>query len=203
MKAYLVSVLLGYLLGSLSPSALLSKLKKANLRNQGTKNLGATNTMLILGKGYGALVMLFDIAKAFFAVELAIKLFPDLIYGGLAAGCAAVVGHIFPFYMRFKGGKGLAAYGGMILGLDPLLFLILLMIAIAAMLITNHAIAMTVSATVLFPIFFSIRGGDPASFLIVAAVSVLILSRHTGSILEAIHGEDTRVRAFIKGKKNS
>lgn len=203
MKAYLVSVLLGYLLGSLSPSALLSKLKKANLRNQGTKNLGATNTMLILGKGYGALVMLFDIAKAFFAVKLAIKLFPDLIYGGLAAGCAAVVGHIFPFYMRFKGGKGLAAYGGMILGLDPLLFLILLMIAIAAMLITNHAIAMTVSATVLFPIFFSIRGGDPASFLIVAAVSVLILSRHTGSILEAIHGEDTRVRAFIKGKKNS
>ena len=203
MKAYLLMILLGYLLGSLSPSALLSKLKNANLRNQGTKNLGATNTMLILGKGYGAFVMLFDIAKAYVVVELAIKLFPDASHIGLAAGCAAVVGHIFPFYMKFKGGKGLAAYGGMILGLDPLLFHILLAIALVAMLITNHAIAMTVSATVLFPIFFSMRGGDPASFLVITAFSILILSRHTGSILEAIRGEDTKVRTFIKGKKNS
>ena len=202
MKDYLLILLLGYLLGSLSPSALLSKLKKANLRNQGTKNLGATNTMLILGKGYGAFVMLFDIAKAYVAVELAIKLFPAAFYSGLISGCAAVVGHIFPFYMKFKGGKGLAAYGGMILGLDPLLFLILLAIAIAAMLITNHAIAMTVSATVLFPIFFVIRSGELLAFLIVTGISALILSRHTGSILEAIHGEDTPVRTFIRGNKN-
>lgn len=202
MKEYLLSILLGYLLGSLSPSALLSKLKKENLRNQGTGNLGATNTMLILGKGYGALVMLFDIAKAYAAVKLAEKLFPLLVYSGLIAGCAAVIGHIFPFYMKFKGGKGLAAYGGMILGLEPLLFLILLLIAIAAMFITNHAIAMTVSATVLFPFFFAIRKGDLIAFLLVAAVSALILSRHTGSILEAIRGEDTSVRAFLRGNKN-
>lgn len=202
MKEYLLSILLGYLLGSLSPSALLARLKKENLRAQGTRNLGATNTMLILGKGYGALVMLFDIVKAFAAVKLAQKLFPALVCSGLIAGCAAVIGHIFPFYMKFKGGKGLAAYGGMILGLEPLLFLILLLIAIVAMLITNHAIAMTVSATVLFPIFYAIRGSDLIAFLIVAAVSVLILSRHTGSILEAIHGEDTPVRTFIKGNKN-
>ncbi|MBE6932435.1 MAG: glycerol-3-phosphate acyltransferase [Ruminococcaceae bacterium] len=202
MKEYLLSSLIGYLLGSLSPSALLSKLKKKNLRDQGTRNLGATNTMLILGKGYGALVMLFDIAKAFAAVKLAQKLFPMLVWGGLIAGCSAVIGHIFPFYMKFKGGKGLAAYGGMILGLDPLLFLILLLIAIAAMLITNHAIAMTVSATILFPMFFAIRNGDLIAFLLVAAISALILSRHTGSILEAIRGEDTSVRAFIKGNKH-
>lgn len=202
MKEYLLSILLGYLLGSLSPSALLSKLKKENLRNQGTGNLGATNTMLILGKGYGALVMLFDIAKAYAAVKLAEKLFPLLVCSGLIAGCAAVIGHIFPFYMKFKGGKGLAAYGGMILGLEPLLFLILLLIAIAAMFITNHAIAMTVSATVLFPFFFAIRKGDLIAFLLVAAVSALILSRHTGSILEAIRGEDTSVRAFLRGNKN-
>ena len=201
MKQYFLSILLGYLLGSLSPSALLSKLKKKNLRNQGTRNLGATNTMLILGKGYGALVMLFDSAKAYAAVKLAANLFPALAYGGLIAGCAAVVGHIFPFYMSFKGGKGLAAYGGMILGLEPLLFLILLMIAVAAMFITNHAIAMTVSAALLFPIFLFIHTGDMAAFLIVASISVLIITRHTGSILEAIHGEDTKVRDFIKGNK--
>lgn len=201
MKQIVLTILLGYLLGSLSPSALLSKLKKENLRNQGTRNLGATNTMLILGKGYGAFVMLFDIAKSFAAVKLAAALFPALAYGGLIAGSSAVVGHIFPFYMKLKGGKGLAAYGGMILGLDPLLFVILLIVAVAAMFITNYSLAMPLSATVLFPILYGIRIRDLVSILAVTAISLLIISRHTSNIIEAVRGEDTKVRAYVKGNR--
>ena len=126
----LLCILIGYLIGSLNPAALLSKLKKKDLRKQGTGNLGATNTMIVLGKGYGALVMLFDVAKAFASVKLAQLLFADLAVAGILAGSAAVIGHIYPFYLKFQGGKGLAAFGGMILAVDPLLFIILLVIAL-------------------------------------------------------------------------
>lgn len=117
-----ISLVIGYLLGTLSPAALFAKLKKVNLRKRGTGNLGATNTTMVLGKQYGALVMILDIGKAFLACKLAELLFPELAVAGLLAGAAAVVGHIYPFYMKFKGGKGLAAFGGMILAYNPWMF---------------------------------------------------------------------------------
>lgn len=194
----ILCVLLGYLLGSLSPAAMFSKIKKKNLRKQGTGNLGATNTMLVLGKRYGALVMLFDIAKAFVSVKLAQLIFPSFAVCGVLAGGAAVVGHIYPFYMKFKGGKGLAAFGGFILGVDPLLFLILLIIALVMMLIFNYGVAMPVSAAVLFPILYGIRNGDVASVIVVTMVSILIICKHLSNIGKAWRKEETKVRDYLK-----
>lgn len=197
MNALLCAVL-GYLIGSLSPAALLSKLKKQNLRKQGTGNLGATNTMIVLGKGYGALVMLFDIAKAFAAVKLAELLFPSLAVAGILAGSAAVVGHIFPFYLKFKGGKGLAAFGGLILGVDTLLFLILLVIALLFMFVINHSVAMPISAAILFPILYAFRTVFISAVVIAAAVSILIICVHISNIGKARRGEDSKIREYVK-----
>lgn len=194
----LLCTLIGYLLGSLSPAALLSKLKKKNLRKQGTGNLGATNTMLVLGKGYGALVMLFDIAKAFASVKLAQALLPEIAVVGLLAGSAAVVGHIYPFYLKFKGGKGLAAFGGLVLGVDPLLFLILLVIALVLMVAVNYSVAMPMSAAVLFPILYGFRTGDAVAVVIATAVSVLIICKHFSNVGKARRGEDARIREYVK-----
>lgn len=105
MMNILICILIGYLLGSINPAALISRMKKTNLRDKGTGNLGATNTMLVLGKKYGAFVMAFDISKAFCAVKAAQMLFPALSISGLISGGAAVAGHVWPFYMKFKGGK--------------------------------------------------------------------------------------------------
>lgn len=138
----LLCTLIGYLLGCLSPAALLSKIKKKDLRKEGTGNLGATNATLVLGKGCGALVMLFDITKAFAAARLAQRLFPAFIASGMIAGGAAVVGHIYPFYMKFKGGKGMAAFAGMILGTDPLMFIVLFAFSLVLMLALNYSAAM-------------------------------------------------------------
>lgn len=192
------SIVVGYLLGSLSPAALFSKLKKKNLRKQGTGNLGATNTMLVLGKRYGALVMLFDIAKAFVSVKLAQILFPYLAVAGVVAGAAAVVGHIFPFYLKFKGGKGLAAFGGFVLAVDSLLFLILLVIALVLMFIINYSAAMPISAGILFPVLYAIRAGDIAASLIVALVSILVIVEHLPNVFKAIRGEDIKIREYVK-----
>lgn len=190
--------LIGYLLGSLSPAALLSKLKKKNLRKQGTGNLGATNALLVFGKGCGTLVMLFDIAKAFAAVKLVKILFPAFTAAGVIAGTAAVVGHIYPFYLKFKGGKGFAAFGGLILGIDPILFIILLVISLTLMFIFNYSAAMPMSAAVLFPILYGLHTGGDLTILIVTAASVLIVCKHFGNIVKAKRGEDIRVREYVR-----
>lgn len=85
---------LGYILGTLSPSALIAKLKKVNLREEGSGNLGATNTMLVMGFRYGLFVLLFDLFKTILANRLAKLLFPQLYLAGLLAACGAVIGHI-------------------------------------------------------------------------------------------------------------
>lgn len=193
-----VCIVIGYLLGSLSPAAWLSKRKKNDLRKHGTKNLGATNVMLVMGKGYGALVMLCDIAKAFAAVRLAEWLFPSVASAGILAGSAAVAGHVYPFYLNWKGGKGLAAFGGMVLGVDPLLFVILLVITVVLMLIVNYGVAMPMSAAVLFPILYDVRGADPVNVLIAVAVGALIVYKHFSNIGKAVRGEDIRVRDYIR-----
>lgn len=193
-----LTILIGYLLGTLSPAALLSKIKQLDLRNQGTHNLGASNALLVMGKKYGALVMIFDIFKGFCAVKLAKVLFPQLAMAQLLAGLSAVVGHIFPFYLGFKGGKGLAAFGGMVLAYDPVVFLFLLVLGIVLMLLTNASAAMPMSAGALFPILSLIRSRSLTVFFLTAASGILIIVKHWSNVGKARRGEDIKIRSFVK-----
>lgn len=193
-----LSGLVGYIIGSLSPSALLSKIKKENFRKQGTGNLGATNTMIILGKGYGAFVMFFDIFKAFAAFMLATKLFPQFEHSGLLAGVFAVIGHIFPFYLKFRGGKGLAAFGGLILSFDPFIFLLLLILTLILMFLFNYGVAMPISAAVLFPILAFLKTKNLAVFALTLVASVLIIFKHIPNLKKAVNKDDATVRDYLK-----
>ena len=83
---YAVCMALGYLLGTISPAAFFSKIKRIDLREHGSGNMGGTNTFLVIGKRHGVFVMLFDIAKAFAASRLAKRLVPELAQAGLLAG---------------------------------------------------------------------------------------------------------------------
>lgn len=194
------SLLIGYLLGSLSPAALLSKLKHTDLKSVGTKNLGASNAMLIFGKGSGAFVMLVDILKAYLASRIAGALFPKLALAGLIAGLGAVIGHVFPFYMHFRGGKGLAAFGGMILAFDGWMFLLLLTLGIVLMVIVNYSVAMPMSAAVLFPILALVKTRSLGAFLVCAAASVLVIVKHWSNIEKGKSGRDINIREFIREK---
>lgn len=191
-------VILGYLFGSLSPSALLSKLKKKDLRDNGTGNLGATNVMLNFGKFYGVLVMLFDILKAFFTVKLTAYLFPLNTLFPFIAGTAVVVGHIFPFYMHFKGGKGLASFGGLILAYDPMAFLILFIIGMSLMLILNCAVAIPISASILLPFFELVKTSDIALFVSSLILCCIVVFAHIDNLADAYHGEAPKIREYIK-----
>lgn len=191
-------MIIGYLLGTLSPAALLGRKKNVDLRKEGTHNLGASNTTLVLGKGYGALVMMIDILKAFVAAKTAKWLFPKLAAASILAGFAAVVGHIFPFYMNFKGGKGLAAFGGMILAYNPWVFLFLLSTGVFLMLVFNASVALPIYVAVVFPVFVWFGTHHVGMLLITVATSILIVVKHWSNIDRIKRGEEVNLRKFFK-----
>ena len=196
----LATLAIGYSFGSLSPAALISKLKKKNLREHGTGNLGASNTLLVFGKALGVFVMVFDILKAFFAAKLAELLFPKLAFSGLIAGFAAIVGHNFPFYLHFKGGKGLAAFGGTVLYCNPLFFLGLLLFGLLLMYILNYSVVMPMSAGVLFPILVYLQSGNGWEAAVAALSSLMIIIMHWSNIEKAKKRTDVPIREFVTKK---
>ena len=193
----LFCAVIGYLLGSISPSALLSKIKKKNIREHGTKNLGALNTLFNFGKGWGVFVMLFDIAKAVISVAIARRFFA-FEYAGIVAGGAAVIGHMFPFYMKFKGGKGLAPFAGFVLANHPYSFLFLAIFGISLMFLVNYSVALPYSASILYPFIAGYHANDLVFFLLTAIISVLMLIKFHGNLMKAVRGEDVKVRDFIR-----
>lgn len=194
----IVSAVIGYLLGCLSPAAFLGRKHNLDLRQEGTGNLGATNTTIVLGKKAGVFVMLFDIAKAYIASRIAKWLFPKQYYAGLLAGCAAVLGHVYPAHMKFKGGKGLASFAGMVLAYDPLIFLLLLAVGLVSMVIVNYGVAMPLTGAMLFPVVAGVGSMDVAVFTITAAASAVVIIAHWPNIGKAMRHEHQSVREFIR-----
>ena len=191
-------ILIGYLLGSLNPAALISRLKHKSLRNVGTGNLGATNTALVFGKKLGALVMIFDIAKAYLSVWCARWIAPEYEWLAMLTGAFAVLGHCFPFYLKFKGGKGLAAFGGLVLAYDPLLFLILLITGVALVVITNCGTALAYFAAVFFPAFVCVTDRNVPNKVISVILSIFLMVIFIPNLLRALSGKDSKPRDFIK-----
>ena len=101
-----LSIALGYFVGSLSPSSLVGRVNKTDVRKSGTGNLGATNTMLVLGWGAGIFVMLFDLMKSFLSGKLAQYLFPGLSAAGMLACIGAMIGHCFPCFTASGAARG-------------------------------------------------------------------------------------------------
>ncbi len=198
MLKILSCALIGYLLGSLNPAALFALVKKENLRKKGTGNLGATNAMLILGKGYGTVTAIFDTLKSLAAAVISSSLFENLEMAGIIAAAFAVVGHVYPFYLNFRGGKGLASFGGLVLYFDPAAFLILFLLAIILMLITNYGVVAPLTGALLFPPFALLKSGSLAVFLLSLSAGAILVLKHIPNIKRAIKKEDTTVRDFFK-----
>ena len=193
----IICLLIGYFMGSVSPAALLSRAKGTDLRHQGTGNLGATNTILVMGKKIGLLVMILDIFKSYLAARIAQKLFANYVLAGLLAALGAVIGHIYSLFLNFHGGKGVAALGGMMLFYKPAFFWILIAVAIVLMLITNLGVVGPVSAAILFPILVYIDSGSFSMAAVAAAAGGLILLSHRKNIQKIKNGQEILVNSFL------
>lgn len=197
----LFCVLIGYLLGALNPAHFLSRRRGVDLRNEGSGNLGATNTMLVMGKASAAAVLLLDMGKAILSAKIAKWLFPKLMIAGMLAAFGAILGHIFPYHMHFHGGKGLACFGGMILEYNPVVFCVLLVFGLLMALIINYSVALPVSAAILFPVAAAMVSRNLPVFLVSLMAGLTILYAHRENIKWAYRGEDVRIRDFLRGRR--
>ncbi len=194
---YFFSAVLGYTLGCISPSYIIGRAKHIDMRKSGTKNLGASNTFLHFGRFWGVFVMLFDIFKAYFAVLLCRLLLAALPLTALIGGTAAVLGHNYPIYLGFRGGKGLASFGGFILAVSPIMFLILLAVCLAGTLIVNYGCMLALLAALLFPFFAGAYYKSLAAFLICTVCSVSVFYKHTQNLRRIRRGEETKLSVFF------
>ena len=197
--AYFIVILIGYLLGSSSMSYYISKLKKVEIRDKGSKNLGASNTMMVLGWKYGLLVGIHDIGKSILAVVLAKHFFPDLELVGFLAGVASVLGHIYPFYLKFKGGKGFASYFGMTLALNWKLALIIALAVVLVTLITDYIVVGTTLTITTVPIFYGIVTRGFIVPLILLIATLVIAYKHRMNYVRIYKGTEIGLRSANRG----
>ena len=197
---YLSAVVSAYLLGCSNMALYLSKYKGIDLREAGSKNLGASNAMVQLGWRAGILVGLHDIGKAFLSVLAAKLLWPQLPLIGAAAGVACVLGHMFPFYLKFRGGKGFAAYVGMVLGLNWKFALVLMVLIVLVTVITDYIVVGTVTTTVLTPVWMGLAQRSLITALILCVATAVILWKHRENFVRLANGTEIGLRRGGSGK---
>lgn len=196
---YCLCILIGYLLGTSNMAYFIGKLHKMDLKKEGTGNLGASNAVITMGLKAGVLVLLHDAAKAILAVFLCVRLF-GVPYGGLLAGAASILGHIFPFYLHFKGGKGFASYIGLTLALDWRFGLCMLVLIVVVSLIFDWIVAGTLSTATIAPIYFYFTISSIA-FLILLPISICIYCKHIENFRRKKLGQESGVRAAVFKKR--
>lgn len=186
----IMSLGLGYFIGCTNPAMWISKKKNVNLKEEGTGNLGATNTAYVLGKRAGYFVLCFDIIKSYFSFKLAKWLFPKLLIAGILASIGCILGHCFPVTMHFQGGKGLAAFGGLILAYSPWMFFTIISVGIALMFALNTGVIAPFMGCVLFPVLAYFSDHDTMELLAVTAASAIIFATHFSNFRMARRRED-------------
>ena len=196
---YISIILLGYLLGCSSMAWYLAKLAKADLRSGGSGNLGASNAVVLLGWKAGVLTALHDIGKAVLAVLIAKWLLPGSDFAGAAAGVACVLGHIFPFWLKFKGGKGFASFWGMTLALNWRLALVLCAAVIVVTVITDYIVCGTLTTVISVPVYIGFTQGVPLALILCIATAV-ILWKHRENYPRMLNGTELGLRSAIKGE---
>ncbi len=197
---YALILLAAYLLGSSNLAYWISRLRKVDMRDKGSGNLGASNATVLFGWSAGMLVAVHDIGKAALAVLAATYLFPELPYAGAAAGVACVLGHIFPFYLRFQGGKGLASFLGAVTALNWKVGLMMAALILVITLVTDYIVLGTLTVSLTAPVGLWYTSGDWMLPLILAIASAVIIFKHRANYVRIWKGTEIGLRSTAKGE---
>lgn len=196
---YLITILVAYVMGSSNMAKYLAMIRKVDLQAGGSGNLGASNAVILMGWGAGVLTALHDIGKSALAVILARTFFPDLPHIGAVAGVASVLGHIYPFWMKFKGGKGFASYLGMTIALNWKFAIVVLLLVVVVTLLTDYIVAGTTTTIVLVPVYMGIAGGSVVLPLILLVASAVIAWKHRENYVRIYKGTEIGFRSAGRG----
>jgi glycerol-3-phosphate acyltransferase PlsY len=204
-----ILIVLAYLIGSVPTAVWVSKrVYGIDIREHGSGNAGATNTFRILGSKAGVGVMLVDMLKGFLAVKLSIlsnftwtsEPFVNL---QVFLGLAAVLGHIFPIWAEFRGGKGIATLFGMIVSIQPLVAVSLVAVFMFMLYFTRYVSLSSISASVAFPllILFIFREPETSYRIFAIATACLVVLTHYKNINRLINGNESKVPFFRKRRE--
>jgi glycerol-3-phosphate acyltransferase PlsY len=211
ISIYSISALIAaYLLGSIPTAVWLGQaFYGIDVREYGSGNAGATNTFRVLGKKPGIIVMTIDILKGFTATKLAYliglsvtgpKYSAQFVNYELALGVIAVMGHLFPIFAGFRGGKGVATLFGMVLAVNPWAALLCVSVFVTVLLVSKYVSLSSICAGFAFPLgtVFVFQSSVKAEVLYSICVCVLILVTHQKNIERLLKGKESKVYLFKK-----
>lgn len=209
----LLTTVLAYLLGSIPTAVWYGKgFFGIDIRTHGSGNAGATNTFRVLGKRAGTIVMLVDVLKGYTATLLAtilwqLHLIPDneVLTWKLVFGMVAVIGHLYPVFAEFKGGKGVASLLGMILAIHPEMALVCIGVFLLVVIASQYVSLGSIMAALAFPVLLLLRVfGQPESPLLIVfgfIVFIMVVLTHQKNIGRLLRGQESRTILFGRRKK--
>ena len=211
----LLCVVIGYLFGLIQTGYIYGKIKKIDIRKHGSGNAGTTNALRTLGWKAGVITFIGDCLKCVLAVTVIQLIFiqdPRQVLYSMYAGLGAVLGHNFPFYLKFKGGKGIASTAGLILAVHPTMFLIVAVVFIGIVLITQYVSLASIVIMILFVVMVVVKGqsgmlflpnGDLYEYYALAIVlALLAIWRHRANIKRLLNGTENKTDVRKIGKKS-
>lgn len=180
-----------YLLGSIPSGLILSKLlNKDDIRKSGSGNIGATNALRVGGRLLGALTLIFDLLKGLMAIILAIILEQKFI---AAYGFVCILGHIFPVWLNFRGGKGVATVLGVMLGLNPLIGLLMSIIWIAIFKFFKISSVASLISLFLSIVILIVIDANYINSIFLSLTLILIVYKHKSNIIRLYRGEESKI----------
>ncbi|MFI5176245.1 MAG: glycerol-3-phosphate 1-O-acyltransferase PlsY [Terriglobia bacterium] len=202
MSLAILAVLIAYLLGSIPFGYLIVKMKSGrDVREVGSRSIGATNVMRAAGRAGGILTFLLDVGKGFVAVLIAQKLFPDNEWVIAFAAMAAILGHVFPVFLKFKGGKGVATGVGVFLAIFPQAVGAVLVIFVIVVWLSRYISLGSIIATGAFPVVAYFMGQHVLSAPVLVATAlgaILIVAKHHENIRRLLRGTENKFTGFSK-----
>lgn len=182
---------IAYLIGSIPSGLWIGQIfYKKDIRKEGSGNLGATNTFRVLGKTAGFIVTILDVLKGFIVVFLPIWMHADV--HGIIVGLFAILGHVYPIYAHFKGGKAVATSAGVVLGINPILLLMLAVVFFGTIYLTKYVSLASIIASIanfILSFFFHDNLFTIFSFVIM----VIVIVRHHTNIKRIMNKEEPKI----------
>jgi glycerol-3-phosphate acyltransferase PlsY len=197
-------IVFGYLLGSVPFGLLYGRLAGIDVRQQGSRNIGATNVNRLLGKKLGLLTLASDLLKGLVPMLLCSHFLsgPDAPRLVMLTGLAALLGHCWPIYLKFKGGKGVATALGIFLYLAPLPTLAAILIFIGTVWLSGFVSLGSMSAALSLPLIIALTGGDYEILAVSGLIALLIIVKHHENISRLLQGAEKSWKNSGNGRKN-
>ncbi len=191
----IIYILASYLVGSIPTSAIIAKLKGvSDLTKEGSGNLGATNVSRVIGREFGFITLVIDVAKGFIPALLAIKLFPASFFFLSLIIIAPVIGHCYSIFIKFKGGKGVATALGVFLAVSPKAVLIAFLIFVIILFFARYVSLSSIISAFFMPfiIFYTLK--NIYLFAASAFIAILIIYKHSPNIKRLLNGTEHKIK---------